>query len=131
MSRRGIWPCCLRTLTCGALEIVLTDIHFNLFLLSSIEEGIANVCIEAMALGIPVISTDCGGMAELITNKETGFLVPVRNAQAIASAILEFKITDEKEVNTLRAKARIKVLEQHSEQKMVIDMLQLYEKTIR
>ena len=39
-------------------------------LLPSVEEGIANVVLEAMAIGLPVISTKCGGMAEIIKNRK-------------------------------------------------------------
>ena len=44
------------------------------FLLPSITEGIANVVLEAMFLQLPVISSDCGGMKELIKNGYNGFL---------------------------------------------------------
>lgn len=56
-------------------------------ILPSIEEGIANVVLEAMQIGLPVISSDCGGMSEVITNKLNGLLVPVRNAASIADAV--------------------------------------------
>ncbi|MFD2550398.1 glycosyltransferase family 4 protein [Bizionia sediminis] len=58
-------------------------------LLSSLEEGIANVVLEAMAIGLPVISTNCGGMSEVVIPNKTGFLVPVRDPEAMAQAILE------------------------------------------
>src|SRR5690606_25299839 len=60
----------------------------DLLLLPSIEEGIANVVLEAMALGILVLSTDCGGMDEVISPDINGFLVPIRDAQAMADTIL-------------------------------------------
>ena len=47
----------------------------DILLLSSVEEGIANVVLEAMALGTLVVSTECGGMNEVIKNNENGFLV--------------------------------------------------------
>jgi glycosyltransferase involved in cell wall biosynthesis len=62
----------------------------HVFLLPSVEEGIANVVLEAMALGIPVISTDCGGMKEVIQDGLNGFLVPVRSAEAIRDRITHF-----------------------------------------
>ena len=62
----------------------------DIFLLPSLEEGISNAVLEAMALGVPVISTDCGGMAEVINNGENGFIVPVRESKIMAKKILEY-----------------------------------------
>lgn len=45
---------------------------------------------EALLCGIPVVATDSGGVASII-NMETGFLVPIKNANAVANAILELQ----------------------------------------
>lgn len=63
----------------------------DIMLLSSLEEGIANVVLEAMAIGLPVISTDCGGMSEVVIPGETGFLVPNRDPKAMAQAVIELQ----------------------------------------
>lgn len=62
----------------------------RLFVLSSDFEGMPNAIAEAFALGIPVVSTDCpsGGAAALVCDEETGLLVPVRDAEKMAAAIL-------------------------------------------
>lgn len=58
--------------------------------LTSRFEGLPNVLIEAMALGVPIVSTACNyGPVELIADGETGVLVPVGDAPAVASAVLE------------------------------------------
>ncbi len=61
----------------------------SMFVLSSDYEGLPNVLIEAMALSIPVISTDCpsGGPRSLITNKENGILVSVNNKEELSNAM--------------------------------------------
>ena len=61
----------------------------RIFALTSNTEGMPNTIIEAMALGTPVIATDCpcGGPAALIENEENGMLVPVGDAYALADAI--------------------------------------------
>lgn len=67
---------------------LMKDSH--LLLLSSVEEGLANVVVEAMALGLPVISTECGGMGEIVIQGETGWLVPARNPEAMADELEKF-----------------------------------------
>lgn len=57
------------------------------FLLGSIYEGIANAAIEAMASGLPVVSSDSGGMRELIVNKKNGILVPLFSDQELAEGL--------------------------------------------
>jgi colanic acid/amylovoran biosynthesis glycosyltransferase len=59
----------------------------DVFLLSSLSEGISNAALEAMACGLPVVTTNCGGMGEAITDGVEGFVVPSRDPQAIASAL--------------------------------------------
>ncbi|MBR0164489.1 MAG: glycosyltransferase [Lachnospiraceae bacterium] len=62
----------------------------GVFVLSSNEEGMPNALIEAMAMGLPVISTDCpcGGPKELITDAENGLLVPVGDVARMETALV-------------------------------------------
>jgi colanic acid/amylovoran biosynthesis glycosyltransferase len=100
----------------------------SVFLLPSIEEGIANVAVEAMALGCPVISTNCGGMEELITHQKEGWIVPVYDYKAMAAQISEFSQLDSEYIKIIKKEARRKVEQQHNEGKMIEDMIQLYTK---
>ncbi|MGA2193897.1 MAG: TIGR03088 family PEP-CTERM/XrtA system glycosyltransferase [Bryobacteraceae bacterium] len=59
----------------------------DLFVLPSIGEGMSNTILEAMATRLPVIATRVGGNPELVDENQTGFLVPVSDPQALASAI--------------------------------------------
>jgi glycosyltransferase involved in cell wall biosynthesis len=59
----------------------------QLFVLSSDEEGLGIVVLEAMASGLPVVSTRCGGPETAVVDGETGFLTPVGDVAALADAI--------------------------------------------
>ncbi|NMH25322.1 glycosyltransferase family 4 protein [Flavobacterium solisilvae] len=98
----------------------------DLLLLPSVEEGIANVVLEAMQLGTLVLSTDCGGMNEVIQHKKNGFIVPVRNSQKIADAVLEIMKLTENEKNNIISNAKETINKNHTEDKMINDMISLY-----
>lgn len=59
----------------------------ELLVLASSREGWANVLLEAMACGTPVIATNVWGTAEVVTAPEAGMLIEERSAQAIANAV--------------------------------------------
>ena len=94
-------------------EVLKKVSECDLFLLPSLEEGISNAVLEAMALGIPVISTDCGGMGEVIRNSENGFLVPVRDSESMAKAIQNFNDLDKMKKNNIIFNARGTLIHNH------------------
>ncbi|PEY78906.1 glycosyltransferase family 4 protein [Bacillus cereus] len=74
----------------GNISNVLDEINkASIFAFSSNYEGLPNALIEAMALGLPCISTDCspGGAAMLINNYENGILVPIEDEKEFAAGL--------------------------------------------
>ena len=74
----------------GRTEQLARDMQrAGMFVLSSDFEGMPNVLIEAMAMGLPAISTDCasGGPRALIRDRENGLLVPVGDRAALGGAM--------------------------------------------
>lgn len=70
----------------------------DLFVLSSLYEGLPSTLIEAMALGLPVISTRCPtGPEEIIEDERNGLLVPVADSKAMAEAII--RVLRDKDLN--------------------------------
>lgn len=73
-------------------ENVLTKIRDSyMFVLSSDYEGLSNSLLEALAMGLPVIATDCpiGGAKMVIQNYVNGILVPIKDREALANAMIE------------------------------------------
>jgi glycosyltransferase involved in cell wall biosynthesis len=66
-----------RTATVFALPCVVLE--------NGDRDGIPNVLVEAMRLGLPVVSTAVSGIPELVVDEETGLLVPPRDVEALAS----------------------------------------------
>ena len=78
--------------------------------LTSDYEGIPNVIMEAFAMGVPVVSTDCspGGARVLIDNGQNGFIVPVGNASALAEKMCEI-VENDIQANKFIVSAQIKL----------------------
>lgn len=114
-----------------SFQKIITEMHeADIVLLPSVEEGIANVVLEAMALGTLVVSTDCGGMKEVVKDKENGFIVPTRNARAIADAILKVKDLSITAYDEMTKKARLTIENHHSKKDMIANFNSFYDTVI-
>jgi len=88
----------------------------ELFVLPSKYEGFPNALLEAMAMGLPVISTDCCGPREIIDHNVNGILVPRGDVDALTGAIEEL-IKDPKKREALTTEAQL-VLERFNGEKI-------------
>lgn len=68
-------------------ELIKLYQQATVFALPSAEEGFGMVVIEAMACGVPVVATRCGGPDGIITDGKDGYLVPLNDAPAMADAL--------------------------------------------
>jgi glycosyltransferase involved in cell wall biosynthesis len=93
------------------------------------ENGVANVYVEAMACGCPVIAGQTGGAPEAVTDGETGLLIPPRNVEATAAAI-ERILGDEALRKRMRVAARVRAVTYFAQEKYIQRVLTAYEKTI-
>lgn len=92
----------------GRSNNVLEEIKdASMFVMTSDYEGVPNALIEAMAMGMPVISTDCepGGAATLIKNGINGSLVPIKDKNALVNAMF-FYVENSSIVNAYGDKAK-------------------------
>jgi lipopolysaccharide/colanic/teichoic acid biosynthesis glycosyltransferase/glycosyltransferase involved in cell wall biosynthesis len=64
--------------------------EMDVFVLPSYREGTPRSALEAMSMGLPVITTDVPGCREVVVDQETGFLVPPRSADSLAKAMATF-----------------------------------------
>jgi Glycosyltransferase len=65
-----------------------TMLAYDVFLLSSQVEGLPNVVLEAQALGVPVVSTNAGGVADIIMDGHTGWVLRSRKPEIISEKLL-------------------------------------------
>ena len=90
---------------------------FDALILSSVKEGLPYLILEAGLAGIPVISTNVGGVGEIIKDGENGILIEPKNPQAIADAVKNI-INDGDKAKKLSAKLKKSVSEDFSFKEM-------------
>jgi glycosyltransferase involved in cell wall biosynthesis len=101
----------------------------DLFVLSSDFDNSPNVVLEAMACGLPVISTNVGGAAEYIVPRDGGALVAARDEQALAAAIEEW-LRDPGKRRAAGAFNRQRVVQQFSWRASAQRLLEVYQTVI-
>lgn len=92
-------------------------------------DGIPNVLVEAMAMGLPVVSTSISGIPELIENERSGLLVPQKDPQALAAALARL-LADAELRATLGRAARARVVEHFDARRNIIALKRLFEEAL-
>lgn len=97
----------------------------DVFVCSSVAEGISNAILEAMACARPVIATEVGGNPELVVREQTGFLVPAGRPEALAEAMGRY-VTEPQLVHCHGDAGRRRVAAHFRLDRMVDNYLQIY-----
>lgn len=90
---------------CNCLGEILP--HAEIFAMSSDYEGMSNALIEAMYVGIPVVTTAVSGTKELIEDGTNGFVVPVGDEKAFAAALM--KLVENKTIREKFAEEEVRI----------------------
>ncbi len=99
-----------------------------MFISSSDFEGLSNSMIEAMAIGLPCVCTDClgGGAREMIVSGENGLLVPIKNPSALAKAMCQ--MVDDNELAEKCSRNAAEIRKELSAESIALDWLKIIEK---
>ncbi len=100
------------------------------FVLSSTFEGLPIAMLEAMAVGLPVVATDVGGIAQVVRPGETGFLVPSGDVVTLRDSILQMIEAPDK-ARELGENGRRLVERNHSFESMMGHLMPLYRGVVR
>lgn len=99
--------------------------NFDICVLTTYTEGISNSIIEYMALGKPVITTDCAGTRELVIDKNTGFLIPSEDIEKLVFYI-ELLLSDASLREKMGSYGRKRIHDDFNLCKMVDQTYKLY-----
>jgi glycosyltransferase involved in cell wall biosynthesis len=121
-----IFKGCLPELTGGRSELVSIYKDLDVVALTSLNEGTPISLIEAMASGKAVISTDVGGVRDVVSQNETGFLSPAGDVGQFSSNLLQLLQDKDRRVE-MGLKGRRFVAERFSKERLFRDIELLYE----
>jgi glycosyltransferase involved in cell wall biosynthesis len=102
---------------------------FDLFVMSSVTEGLGSAALEAMACGRAVVATRAGGLPEAVADGDTGILVPPHDEAALADAIVTL-LQDADRRRGMGEAGRARVIERFSVDRMVQDTIGVYAQLI-
>ncbi len=106
-------------------DILSVHKGFDIFVMSSVTEGLGTSLLDAMACGKPIVATTAGGMPEVVADGRTGVLVPPRDHTMMADAIIRL-LTDPALRAEMGAAGLARVRAKFSAERMVQDTLEVY-----
>lgn len=109
-------------------EVIKRLQESDLFLFTSLSEGISNAVLEAMACELPVICTRCGGMEEAVVHEKNGLLIPTRDAEAVRDAVMALA-SDPERRHRLAKNARQTILSDFRLEDQITDFYTLIQET--
>jgi glycosyltransferase involved in cell wall biosynthesis len=123
IRRRGLEEIVILTGQRGEVPELLS--LMDLFVMPSLDEGLGLALLEAMAAGKPVVASDVGGIPEVVSDSETGLLVPAAQPRALAEALIALS-RDPARMSALAESGKRRVRERFSYQSMVEGTLTVY-----
>jgi len=102
----------------------------NLLVLPSLKEGLPNVVLEAMIMNVPVISTDVGGIREIITDGYNGWIIEAGSAAAIANKLNEV-IDDKKQLASITSRLHASVIPKFCPDSRAEEVVKIYKKLMQ
>jgi glycosyltransferase involved in cell wall biosynthesis len=101
----------------------------SLFVCSSRSEGVPHSLLEAMAMGLPIVSTRVGGIESVMEDRREGWLIPAEDVDALSSAVLEL-LSCPGTAQTCAQAARARVEQEFSLRRMVEQVQTMYRELI-
>lgn len=101
----------------------------DLFVMSSVQEGLGTAILDALALGKPVVAANSGGIPEIIRDGQTGRLVEAANPQALAKGIIEM-LTNVEQARAMARRGQDEVKAKFSIDAMVENNLAVYNRLL-
>jgi len=101
----------------------------DIFVMSSVMEGLGTSLLDAMACARPIVATDTGGIPEVVLHEETGLLVPPRDPDSLADALVTL-LKDEPLAQAYGAAGYERVHDRFSVEHMVTRTVAVYEDMI-
>lgn len=111
-------------------DVVATDVMpaFDVFCLPSRYEGMPYVYLEALAAGLPIVSTRVGGATMCVEPGENGFIVPPEDVASLSTALVQ--LVDDAPQRRRFAEASTRMSQRFSVQEMVNQTLRVYEQVL-
>ena len=103
---------------------------FDIFVLSSTTEGLGTSLLDAMACGKPIVATAAGGIPEVVEDGVTGLVVPPRDHEALARAIVTL-LKDPNKRRQFGSAGLARVRERFSAERMVQETVRVYQRVAK